>query len=371
MSWRWVPFVLLSLMTMSACGTPPVDAAHLALLDADNPIRPIPDPPRGLDIDLAALRVPPAPERVRLGRWLFFDKRLSKDGTIACATCHQPEHAFSQRTRVATGIDGATGTRNVPTIINLAVPLRWSNFRNVPAGAFFWDGRARSLEEQALEPIANPVEMGNPHATMIDTLARIRSYAHYFEETFGSPGISKERVAHAIADYVRTRMSGNSRFDRWSTRTDDAILSRQEQRGWGLFAGPAQCGRCHRPPLFTDGQFHNLGIGWDDATGRFSDEGRRAVTRGSVLEADPGTFKTPTLREITRHPPYMHDGSIATLREVVEFYNRGAIPNPDLAFEIARTGLRLTPGEIDDIVAFLGTLEGEGWQDSGPSRFPQ
>jgi cytochrome c peroxidase len=141
---------------------------------------------------------------VRLGRWLFFDKRLSRDGTISCATCHQPEYAFSQTTRVATGIAGGKGKRKVPTIINLAVPLRWSNFKDVPAGAFFWDGRARSLEEQALEPIANPTEMGSTHTTMIDTLTRIRSYAAYFTEAFGAPGITKERIAQAVADYVRT-----------------------------------------------------------------------------------------------------------------------------------------------------------------------
>lgn len=363
--------LLLSLAVAGCGGTSAADSTAVALLEADNPVGPVPHAPRGLSIDLTELPVPPTGERVRLGRWLFFDKRLSKDGTMSCATCHEPQHGFSQRTRVATGTGGEQGKRKVPTIVNLAIPLRWSNFLDAAPGAFFWDGRARSLEEQALEPIANPIEMGNTHAGMIDTLTRIRTYARYFEEAFGSPAISKERVAHAVADYVRTRMSGNSRFDRWITQTDPNALSRQEQRGWGLFAGPAQCGRCHRPPLFTDGQFHNLGIGWDANTGRFMDDGRRAVTKGSVFEADPGTFKTPTLREVTRHPPYMHDGSIATLREVVEFYNRGGIPNPDLAHELARGGLRLTASEVDDIVAFLSALEGEGWQDSGPSHFPQ
>ena len=371
MTRRWRSLLLLSLMTASCGYTPATDSTESALHEGDNPIRAIPAAPRGLDIVLTALAVPPTGERVRLGRWLFFDTRLSKDGAISCATCHQPEHAFSQRTRVATGLGGMEGTRKVPTIVNLAVPLRWSNFLDAPPGAFFWDGRARSLEEQALEPIANAIEMGSTHAAMIDTLTRIRSYTRYFDEAFGTPAISKERVAHAIADYVRTRMSGNSRFDRWITRADPAALTVQERRGWELFAGPANCGRCHRPPLFTDGQFHNLGIGWDPATRRFADTGRHAVTKGSVFEADPGTFKTPTLREVTKHPPYMHDGSIATLREVVEFYNRGAMPNPDLAFEISRSGLHLSAAEIDDIVAFLGALEGEGWQDPGPTRFPQ
>jgi cytochrome c peroxidase len=205
---------VLLLLACACRSTSDRDAVQVALLDADNPIRPIPDSPRGLDIDLNALRVPPASERVRLGRWLFFDKRLSKDGTISCATCHQTEHGFSQTTPVATGVAGARGRRKVPTIVNLAVPLRWSNFMDAPPGAFFWDGRAKSLEEQALGPIASPLEMATPHTAMVDTLTRIRSYAHYFEEAFGSRHITKERVAQAIADYVRTRMSGNSRFDR-------------------------------------------------------------------------------------------------------------------------------------------------------------
>jgi cytochrome c peroxidase len=369
---RYSAAALMFLLSASACrGTTDVPAAELRLLDADNPIRSIPGPPLGIDIDLASLPSPPTPERVRLGRWLFFDDRLSLDGTISCATCHRPEHAFSQTSPVATGMGGARGTRKVPTIINLAVPLPWSNFSDAPLGAFFWDGRARSLEQQALEPIANPVEMASSHARMVETIANVRGYRRYFDEAFGDPGVTKERVARAIADYVRTRMSGNSRFDRWDAGMDDAALSAQERRGFSLFSGPALCGRCHRPPLFTDGKFHNLGIGWNAETATFTDYGRQAVTKGTIWEADPGTFKTPTLREVTRHPPYMHDGSIATLREVVEFYNRGAIANPDLAFAIPRSGLGLAPSEIADIVAFLGALEGEQWQDAGPSRFPR
>jgi cytochrome c peroxidase len=355
----------------SACARPAAPPADVQRWEADNPIRAIPDAPLGTEIVLASLSNPPTPERVRLGRWLFFDARLSTDRSISCATCHRPEDGFSQRSPVATGVGGAQGTRKVPTIINLAVPLRWSNFMDAPPGAFFWDGRARTLEQQALEPIANPIEMANSHRQMVETISNISGYRRYFAEAFGDSRITKERVARAVADYVRTRMSGNSRFDRWRAGVDQSALSVQERRGFGLFAGPALCGRCHRPPLFTDGHFHNLGIGWNASTATFSDYGRYAVTKGTVFEADPGTFKTPTLREVTKHPPYMHDGSIATLREVVEFYNRGAIANPDLAVAIPRDGLRLTQGEIDDIVAFLGALEGEGWQDVEPRHFPR
>jgi cytochrome c peroxidase len=176
-------------------------------------------------------------------------------------------------------------------------------------------------------------------------------------------------VAAAIADYVRTRMSGNSAFDRWQFGNEQNAVSEDVKRGFALFTGAAQCNRCHRVPLFTDGMFHNTGIGWNAETRTFSDLGRyaiRTLTRGAH-----GSFKTPGLREVSRHPPYMHDGSIATLREVVEYYNRGGNRNPYLDWQIPLEGLKLTGEQIDDLVAFLTALEGEGWQDSGPSLFPQ
>jgi cytochrome c peroxidase len=301
---------------------------------------------------------------------LFFDRRLSRDGTISCASCHQPEHAFSQTAPVATGIGGAKGKRKVPTIINLAIPRRWSFFADAPLGAFFWDGRARTLEQQALEPVANPMEMGSSHVRMVETVGGVPGYLPYVAEAFGDARVTTERIAHAIADYERTRMSGNSPFDRWQAGEGDAVAA-DVKRGFTLFSGKAGCAACHRPPLFTDGEFHNVGVGWDPQTRTFADEGHYAVTRGTVFVGIPGSFKTPGLREVTRHAPYMHDGSIATLRHVVEFYNQGATPNPDLSFRIPRTGLGLTSSEIDDILAFLRSLEGEGWQDAGPSHFPR
>lgn len=352
----WVAAGVLVLAV--ACRTPPPP------WEAANPIQPLPAGPLGTEIDLAALPDPPTPERVRLGRWLFYDTRLSADGTVACATCHRPEHAFSEPTPVSAGIRGQRGTRKAPTFINQAVTLY---------PHFFWDGRAGSLEDQALGPIANPIEMGNTHEAMIDTLTRIGSYAPYFQEAFGSPEITTQRVAKAIADYERTRMSGNSPWDRWRYERDEGAVSELVKEGHELFNGKASCGQCHLGNNFTDSQFHNLGVGWDPASKTFSDEGRWTVSQSlpeaERRETDRGAFKTPTLREVTRHAPYMHDGSIPTLRDVVVFYNDGGLKNPWLDPKIKPLGL--TDREIDALVAFLDALEGEGYQDIPPTSFPQ
>jgi cytochrome c peroxidase len=210
--------------------------------------------------------------------------------------------------------------------------------------------------------------MGNSHDTMVSALAAIRGYGPYFAEAFGDTRITKERVAHAIADYERTRMSGNSPFDRWRAAVDDRALSADAQLGFELFARKAQCAHCHALDGRAGG-FHNTGVGWDPRTRMLADLGRYAVTKGTDLEEWPGTFKAPSLREVSKHPPYMHDGSIATLRDVVDFYNRGANPNPDLSPFIRP--LHLTSHELDSLVAFMESLEGGGWQDDGPRQFPR
>jgi cytochrome c peroxidase len=342
-------------------------SADASLLEADNPIRPIPDAPLGSGIVLQLSSEPPTPARVRLGRWLFFEHRLSSDGTVACASCHQPEYGFSQATPVATGVGGHRGRRKVPPILNLATTFH-VNFKQKPQATFFWDGRATSLEGQALQPVVNPDEMGSTDAAMLKTLSRIDGYHRYFEQAFGDSRITRERVARALADYERTRVSGNSPFDRWHSGHDATALSDGAKRGYELFTGKGECAHCHAPPLFGGG-FHNTGIGWDRATHTFADQGRHLITKGTIDEDWPGTFKAPTLREVARRAPYMHDGSIHTLREVVEYYNRGANPNPWLSAFIHPLGL--TPAEMDDLVAFLEALNGEGWQDRGPTRFPQ
>src|SRR4051812_41281908 len=290
-------------------------------LEVDNPVRALPRPPLGIDA-LDHLLSPPAPERVRLGRWLFFDTRLSADGTVSCATCHVPERAFSNGSRFAIGVGGHAGIRKTPSFINAAQAL-------VP-NRFGWDGHATSLEEQSLRPIANRSEMGSTASRMVSTLSRISGYAPYFEQAFGNRAITPERVASALADYERTRMSGNSAWDRWE-RGDARALSRSARRGWDLFTGDAKCSRCHYGPNLTDGAFHNLGLGWDAASERYTDEGRATITG---RPGDRGAFKTPTLRDIPGHPPYMHDGSLATLRDVIKFYERGGIRNPHLDMQV-------------------------------------
>jgi cytochrome c peroxidase len=341
---------------------PMASAVEAPKWEIANPVQPLPEPPLGIDASLTALKGPPTPETVRLGRWLFFDKRLSKDGTISCATCHQPEHAFSEPTPVSTGIHGQKGNRKAPPVINLA----WTIYPH-----FFWDGRAASLEDQALGPVANPVEMGNTHEAMIATIQAIPSYAPYFVQAFGTPGITTQRVAKALADYERTRMSGNSPYDQWEDQRfhDDYQPTDQHRliaRGFELFNGKAECNQCHLGRNFTDSQFHNLGVGWNAEKKEFADIGRYQVSR---KEEDKGAFKTPGLREVTKHSPYMHDGSIKTLRECVEHYNKGGNPNPWLSPKVRR--LNLTEEEIDALVAFMQALDGEGYLDTTPAAFPE
>ncbi len=326
-------------------------------LDADNPLFPLPKPPLGIDRTFDELPVPPTPETVRLGRWLFFDKRLSIDNTISCATCHRPENGFSEPMAVSTGIRGRTGVRKAPPILNLA----WSIFPN-----FFWDGRAASLEEQAMGPVANAAEMGNTHEAMIATLSKLKGYGPYFKQAFGDEAVTKDRVARAIADYERTRMSGNSPWDRWQASDQTAVTDAVKKGHELFFFGKAACNQCHLGPNFTDSQFHNLGVGYNARTKTFKDEGRYAISE--KLE-DKGAFKTPTLREVASRAPYMHDGSQKTLKEVVEFYNKGGEANPHLSPKMKP--LNLTSTEVDALVAFMEALSGEGYRDPGPRRFPQ
>ena len=332
-------------------------AASIPAWELDNPITALAPPPLGMEDFFAGAKTKPDPKRVRLGRWLFYDKRLSADNSVACATCHRPEHAFSEPLPVSTGIRGQKGKRKAPTFINQAVTLR---------PHFFWDGRAGSLEDQALGPIANPIEMGQTHDGMIASLSRIAGYKPYFREAFGTDAITKERVAQAIADYERTRVSGNSPYDRWRFNRDQSAVPAAAKLGHALFFDKAGCVQCHVGSNFTDSGFHNVGIGWDPRRRAFDDNGRFIVTG---RKEDLGAFKTPTLREVAKRAPYMHNGSIATLREVVEFYNRGGLRNPNLSVRIKP--LELTPVEIGALVAFLESLSGEGYQDTPPARFPQ
>ncbi len=336
--------------------------------EACNPIIPIPEPPLGIGTEenrparLTDFADPPTPQRVRLGRWLFFDKRLSADNTISCATCHKPENGFSETTPVSTGIGGQKGGRKAPSFTNQA----WASLPH-----FFWDGRAGSLEEQAGGPMINPIEMGHEnHELVVAKLAAIKGYAKYFKEAFGTEQVTIERITKAIADYERTRMSGNSAWDRWRAGDKDAV-SDDAKKGHLLFFGNAFCNNCHLGPNFTDSKFHNLGVGWDPETKTFADPGRYAVTKD---EADTGAFKTPSLRDVSKRAPYMHDGSIKTLRETVQLYSKGGEPNPYLDRKIDRRfaeRLDLSEEQITQLVKFMESLDGEGYQDTAPTHFPQ
>jgi len=281
---------------------------------------------------------------------------LSADETISCSTCHQPDYAFTEPTPVSTGIRGQKGARKAPTFINAA----WALLPHM-----FWDGRAASLEEQALGPVENPIEMGNTHEKMVTSIAGIETYAKYFEEAFGTPEVTKERIAKAIADYERTRMSGNSPYDQWKNGDENAV-SDAAKLGDALFFDKAGCNQCHLGYNFTDTLFHNLGVGWNPETQEYADKGRGEITGA---DNELGAFKTPTVRDATKRAPFMHDGSIVTLREVVELYDRGGEANPHLDPKIKP--LNLTDEEIDALVAMMESLEGEGYMDSPPSAFPQ
>jgi cytochrome c peroxidase len=277
------------------------------------------------------------PARIALGRRLFFDRRLSRDGTISCASCHEPQRAFTDGRAVAQGIGGARGRRNSPTLVNRA----WGS-------SFFFDGRARSLEDLALRPILDPTELGST-ADAVLSLAR-SNYRSRLRAAFDAEP-SLELIAKALASYLRTIVDGNSAFDRFAAGNDSA-LTMSARRGRMLFTGKAGCGQCHAGPNLTDEEFHNTGVAW--RTGVLADEGRAGVTRAA---ADRGAFKTPTLREISRTAPYMHNGSLATLNDVIEYYDGGGVKNPALDSKVR--ALKLSPTEKADLAAFLTSLTGQ------------
>lgn len=362
-------FALICLLAAAACKSADHAGAPVAekkpekpapaRWEVDNPVVPLPKPPLGAQADFAAIKGL-SPEKVRLGKWLFYDKRLSSDATVSCATCHRPEHAFSEPTAHSTGVGGQEGARKAPSVVNAAWPV---------FPVYFWDGRAASLAEQAKGPIENPIEMASTHADVVKLLSGVAGYKKAFREVYGDDHIDIDRVADAIAAYEATRLSGNSAYDRFDAG-DQSALTEQQKKGRELFFGKAQCNQCHLGWNFTDSQFHNLGVGWDPKRGKgkagFADLGRAKVTN---KDEDIGAFKTPTLRDVSKHAPYMHDGSMKTLREVVLHYDKGGNKNPWLSKKIFK--LKLEPGEVDALVAFLEALDGEGYADTAPKSFPE
>jgi cytochrome c peroxidase len=348
---RWLvcAFVLLA---ASACGgpkkeeaPPPPEVKAPAPQPPPPPAAPAPpgkiawqpdlwqDPPKGLPPVPVPTDNPMSVEKVELGRKLYFDKRLSSDGTIACSSCHNPSQGFSNGVAFSPGVGGKLGSRNAPTVYNSAYSTTQ-----------FWDGRARSLEEQALGPIQNPVEMATNLPKMVATVSGIPEYAAEFQKVFGEGPVTETKVAMAIAAFERTILSGDAPYDRFKAG-DKSALSPGAQRGLAVFEGKGRCVLCHLGPNFMDNQFHNLGVG---TQAEKPDTGHMMLTKN---EKDFGKFKTPTLRNVALTAPYMHDGSESTLEAVVELYDKGGIKNKNLDPLIQPLGL--TPEEQADLVTFL------------------
>jgi len=332
-------------------------------------------------LGLPKVVTPPAnpltPEKVALGRRLFYDRRLSQNGTLSCAMCHVPEQGFTNNEiATAVGIEGRTVRRNAPTLYNVAYVDR-----------LFHDGREAELENQIWGPLLARNEMGNSsEEAVLATLRAIPEYAGLFRKAFGTRWPTRESVGMALASYERTLVSADSDFDRWRFGGQTEALSPSAWRGFDLFTGKAACSTCHtigtESALLSDGDFHNTGIGYSASNrptppfrrvaigpGRFievesalidrvaeerpTDLGRFEVTRDPN---DRWKYRTPSLRNVTLTAPYMHDGSLATIRDVIAFYDRGGIPNPGLDPRIRP--LELSDRNVDDLVAFLDTLTG-------------
>lgn len=277
--------------------------------------------------------------KLELGKQLYFDGRLSKNGAISCAFCHNPGTGWADPRQTSIGIGGGVGGRQAPTVLNTA-------FNHLQ----FWDGRARSLEEQAIGPIHNPIEMGETPEAVVAKLNKIKGYQQQFRNVFGTD-VNLQGIAEAIAAYERTVISTNAPFDKYMAG-DQQAMDEAAVRGMALFRGKARCVLCHGGPNFTDNQFHNLGV--PQVGPMKEDLGRFGVTRA---EKDKGAFKTPTLRSIVETAPYMHDGAFKTLEEVVDFLNAGGGANQHL--DPLLKPLDLTGGEKADLVAFLKALTGE------------
>ena len=292
---------------------------------------------------------PQTDELIELGQRLFFEPRLSKSGNTTCATCHDPKRGFAEARAVSVNDDRSSQRRNAPTLLNTGY---------LPT--VMWDGRFQSLERQSVDPFRIRGDMGIDIAEAITRLESMPEYVDMFRRASGkSPTVTV--LSNALAAFQRTLVSGNSRFDRFLFAGEKTSLQPIEQRGFEVFTTIGGCLNCHdvfHPKLnplgggvalFSDFRFHNLGVGYK--AGRMSDIGRYWVTRD---RADWGAFRTPTLRNVALTPPYMHDGSLATLRDVIDFYDKGGIPNPNLSPSIRP--LHLSEADRESLVAFLHAL---------------
>jgi cytochrome c peroxidase len=343
----------------------------------------------GVPVKLTREATPPdnpqTPEKISLGQKLFFERRLSADGTVSCSTCHNPDLAFTDRKSTSVGIKGRVGQRNAPTILNALYNKTQ-----------FWDGRAKTLEEQAGFPIVNPSEMGYPSLdTAVAQIASVEEYQQAFERVFGHPPNGPD-LLRAIASYERTQLSFDSPFDHFIAGDTNAIDA-SAKRGWELFDTQARCNKCHAltdtqrdVTVFTDNDFHNIGIGIiRHNVVALAGQAEKLITSGdtaaidraaiqhdmSVLgrflitkqEKDTASFKTPDIRNMLVTGPYFHDGSQDTLWDVIDHYNKGdGLHNPWLDEDMQP--LALTESQIDDLVAFLASLTSASYKEQGATE---
>lgn len=322
-------------------------------LPAGNPLRIA--APLGLPPVPAPAGNPPTAATIALGRKLYYDPILSVDNSVSCASCHHPDAGFADGKPLSDGVRGKKGTRNSPTVLNAAY------FHTL-----FWDGRAADLEQQAAGPVENPVEMAHSLQDVENKLMRYPGYRAAFAKAFGPGHITFDMVAKAIASFERTLVSGDSPFDRYYYGHDQSALSDSAKRGLDVFMSPEKgnCAACHligkEYALFTDDKFHNIGVGVKDE--KPTDLGRYLVTKN---DADRGAFRTPSLRNVALTAPYMHDGSLTTLKEVVDFYIGGGNSNPYLDKRVKPLDF-LSGQERADLVSFLESLTGDTPANSGP-----
>lgn len=289
------------------------------------------------------------PERIALGKALFFDPRMSKSNEVSCASCHQPEHGWTDRLPTAIGHNQVKLPRATPTIINIAYnPV------------FNWDGKFSALEDHAMGLLQNERVMSPPVAEMVAKLEKIPGYVYQFHKAYPGEGITHKSVAKALANFQRTVVSTESPFDRWR-KGDAKAVDASAKRGFELFTGKANCASCHEGFNFTDNGFHNIGV--RDTNGQ-PDLGRYAMRKLDVVK---GAFKTPTLRDVALTAPYMRNGIYQTLEEVVEHYDRGGDVKDNLSPNIKP--LNLSAQEKSDLVAFMKSLTGTPLRVS-PPQFP-
>jgi len=319
-----------------AAAEPTAEAEEIQLVKAELPA----DVERHLGPLMIPADNPMTPEKIALGKKLYFDKRLSKDGTISCATCHDPEMAWAEDEATSTGIDEQVGPANSPTVINSAY-----------ATSQFWDGRAATLEEQALGPIENPIEMGHKLDDLVKELAAIPEYEEAFQKVFGT-AVTSDGIAKAIAAFERTVLSHNSPYDKFNDGDKDA-LDESQKRGLALFTDTG-CADCHTPPVFSNFRFYNAGVGMDKDP---PDAGRMAVTK---KDRDLGKIRVPMLREVAGTGPYFHDGSVETLEAAVELMTAGGKDNDNLSGMMkSMRDTEFSDQDKKDLVAFLNSLSGE------------